>query len=356
MEKLTLVRAVDMTTTQNSNKKAQFRDKIDYLKGTIDPSFLLTSLGFSSIHEGNNELRCACAVHGGDNRTGFRFNLETRTWSCFTNKCDETHGKDIVALIMAKNGGTFTDAIHYLEDLVGEVDDYSHKAVSFRRQKDDDMFIKANSLYKKKPSYVSEKHLAQFKNFRSNRFLKDGFTKETLDFFEVGGGYTDSYGNIRDVIPLRNVDRELEAYSLRDIRDELTGDDNDYKYIITPGFNKDKVLYNLCNAKEYCATKPLILVEGFKTVWRLHEHGIHNAVCVMGSSVTRGQINLLCSYAVNGSVLMFDGDVPGIKGAVSSAQQIKEHMPVHTIFMLEEGKDPSDLDKDTLLNYLKDFI
>lgn len=345
-----------MQMANQSDKDARFRDKLDYLKGSVDPDFLLTSLGFANVREGNNELRCACAVHNGDNATGFRFNLETRTWSCFTNKCDEQHGKDIIALIMAKTGRDFHGAVKFLEELVGEVGDYSYKAITFRRSKDDDIFIKANSRYSKRPKYVSEKHLGQYKLFRSNRFLKDGFNRDTLDNFEVGGGYTDGHGYIRDVIPIRNVNGELEAYSLRDIRDELTKDEEDYKYIITPGFNKDKVLYNLYNAKEYCATKPLILVEGFKTVWRLYEHGIYNVVCVMGSSVTRGQVNLLCSYAVNGVVLMFDGDVPGVKGTLSSIKYIKEHMPVDAVFMTEEGKDPSDLDKDTILNYLKDYI
>ena len=185
-----------------------------------------------------------------------------------------------------------------------------------------------------------------------------GSIKETLDFFEIGGGYTDSKGYIRDVIPIRNNEGFLVGYGMRDIRDFT---DYDNKYIHSLNFDKDRVLYNLNNAKHYIEDKPLIIVEGYKSVWRFWEYGIKNVVAVMGSTICPGQINLLYMYAVNDIVIMFDNDGPGVEGCLKACDELRNKLNIIPIFITEEdengkGLDPSDLSKDVIYNYLESFI
>ena len=219
------------------------------LKESVDIHTLLYSLGFKITNENSKEIRCRCAIHGGDNKSAFRFNKSTRTWLCFTHKCQVEHGYDIIGLIKGSLKVDFVGAVNFLKTLVGDNVVSSGFIASQKFSKDRDHFIK-NYAKVRKPEYVSEDHLRSYKPLRSRCFMRDGFTKETLDYFEVAGGFTDKWGVLRDIVPIRDVNGALQAYSLRDTR--MNPPDDDYKYIITEGFVKDSVLYNLHNAKIYC--------------------------------------------------------------------------------------------------------
>lgn len=344
--------AATMTKT-NLNNREDFKFMLERLKDSIDPRYLLESLGFSVSRETGKEIRGACKIHGGDNVTSFRFNKDTKTWVCFSHRCHEVFGNDIIGLIKGCMGIDFMDAVNHLKSIAGELG--SGDYLEHKRKKEQEAFVKSRRKTHVKSTIVTEDCLRQFKPFRSPYFVHQGFSKETLDFFEVAGGYTDSYGYIRDIIPIRDAKGVLVGYSMRDIREGV--DDDDFKYIHTTGFDKDNVIYNLNNAKEYLKDKPLIIVEGFKSVWRLHEFGIKNVAAVMGAHVTSGQCNLLFTYAQKGVVLFFDCDAPGIAGTVRTVEELRGKIDnVFTIFMTEEGKDPADLDEKTLMVYLNGYV
>ncbi len=336
-----------------------FKDKLNYLKATVDVDYLLDNLGFKPTKTSSREYRSSCKIHGGDNGTAFRFNNKTRTWVCFTHKCHEVFGNDIIGLIRSINECSFMDAMNYLENMAGGVADYSSKWAEFKHKKEVESFITDFTDVRYKPSIVSEECLRQFKPFRSDRFLKDGFLKETLDYFQIGGGYTDKEGYIRDLIPIYGTDSELVAYSLRDIRDDVS--DRDDKYKLTFGFNKDNALYNLYRIKSLLKDKPAVIVEGFKSVWRLHEYGIDNAVAIMGSSVTEGQLNLLCTYAHKGCIIFLDNDDGGILGTINAVKVLSSKfnyvVPIFITEVDENGKglDPSDLSKVQVYEYLNNL-
>jgi len=178
---------------------------------------------------------------------------------------------------------------------------------------------------------------------------RDGFTNEVLDEFEIGGGYVDRYGFQRDVIPIRNKDGKLVAYSCRDITGKA---DEDYKYLLTEGFEKDVVLYNLHKAKNYVEkSKTIIVVEGFKSVWRLYMAGYKNVVACMGSNITHGQQHLLYSTVFT-VMTLFDGDKAGIKGTLNAMKNMSGKMNLIPLFLPYDGKDPADCSVDEL----KDII
>jgi DNA primase len=337
-----------------------FKNKLQVLKDTIDPHYFLKELGFSDFRETPKEIRCACPIHGGDNTTAFRFNKETRTWVCFTHKCHENYDNDAIGLIRAMFKYDFKDAVDYLKDMVGDIN-FDERLVQSRRDREIQAFIDSYGMNQEKPKSVSERSLRIFKGRRSPFFTKKGnggFEKTTLDFFEIAGGWVGLDDRVRDIIPIRNDRGELVAYSLRDTSPNV---DYDRKYKLTPGFNKDKCLYNLHNAKEYAADKPLIVVEGFKSVWKMHECGIDNVVAVMGSEITEGQRFLLFTYALKGIVVLFDNDEAGVLGTQKAIETLSDTMPVRPVFIQEvddegNGLDPADLTKDQLYEYLNTYF
>ena len=116
------------------------------------------------------------------------------------------------------------------------------------------------------------------------------------------------------------------------------------------------VLYNLNNAKNYIEDGKLIVVEGFKSVWKLYEYGILDVVATMGSGITPGQENLLYKYAINTIIIFYDCDKAGISATIKTYEYFKNKIEVIPIFIAEEGKDPADLDEQTVQNYLRGYF
>ena len=348
---------IPMKNSYNKDEKwEQFRQELKLIKETVDCRLLIESLGFNITKETAKEIRATCRLHGGDNPTSFRFNKETRTWVCFSHKCHTVLGSDIIALIRMSEELDFMGAVNYLKHLVGDVCTDPAQLMALKLRQEKRTFIREQCTKHYIPRYVTERHLKKHIPLRSNGFTIDGFKSSTLDTFEVGGGYVDEEGDIRDIIPIRDIDGTLLAYSLRDIRRDV---DIDYesKYKITPGLIKDKVLYNLNNAQNYLPEKKLIVVEGFKSVWWLYEMGIYNVVAVMGSSITPGQQKLIYQYAHNGIVILFDNDVPGIEGTNTAYEQMAHKIDLTPLVMYgPEKTDPADLDKNLLYGLLEKYI
>jgi len=352
---------------KDTNKKSKsfdneipFRDRIDAVKQLIVPAYLLEQLGFTIDSESSKEIRCACLVHGGDNTTSFRVNKELNTWVCFSAQCHQQHGNDFFGLVRAVNKCSFMGALEYLEELTGSKNVNKESLIRFKRKREQQEFIRHNAaLSVERPAMVDETKLKYYKPYRSQFFIEQGFTSEVLDYFDIAGGYSDAEGIIRDIIPIRDVKGSLVAYSLRDIRPHAVSTDR--KYRLTPGFDKDTCLYNLNNAKLFSDEKPIIVVEGFKSVWRLHSIGVDNVVACMGSGITSGQANLLCTYANKGVVLFYDNDIAGATAVGRTLSLLEGKMKIYLEVITEvdehgKGLDPADLDKDQLMYYVKDYV
>lgn len=346
--------AVQMTTLDKQEKWLRFKEHLGQLKAAVDPRQLLESLGFVVSSHSSGELRSSCIIHGGDNETSFRFNKKINTWVCFSHRCHEQYGNDIIGLIMAIKKLDFSSAVNYLEDLVGDLEE---SFIQYKREKEMESFIDGTKQQERNKN-VNEKSLANYKPFRSNYFIEKGYLKETLDFFEIAGGYIDIDKNNRDIIPIRDEKGVLVAYALRNIIDK---EEDHRKYIFTKGFKGDRILYNLFNAKEYIKDKPLIIVEGQKSVWKLHEYGINNVLASFGAYLSNRQINLLYTYALKGVVMFYDNDIAGINGSINACGRLKGKLDSVSVFITEvdengKGLDPADLDKDTAYNYLKGYF
>lgn len=338
-----------MVTMKKSFSKEEQRIKLNRLKEAIDAEQLLISLGFDITNSTPKEVRAPCKIHGGKNKTSFRMDKITKNWICFSSGCHNDIGYDVISLVMHMLNLSFPNAIRYLENIAGVDINNEAAYLKFKRAKDRHDFIDQMIDNRQVPSsLLSEEYLKSFKKFRSDFFTKDkngGFSEEILDLFEIGGGYVDRYGFQRDVIPIRDVDGNLKAYSCRDITGNI---DESYKYILTKGFDKDKVLYNLNNAKSCMdETRTLIVVEGFKSVWNLYRFGYKNVVACIGSHITPGQQSLLYTYAFN-IILLLDMDEAGVKGTRDAIKSMKGKIGIRPIFLPYLDKDPGDLNIDEI--------
>lgn len=333
---------MDMSMNRKSfSGKEEFRYKLHLLKEAIDADALLRLLGFSISKSTSKEVRAPCRVHGGDNKTSFRMDKQTKNWVCFSHSCHED-GYDVISLVMRMLNLDFGDAVKYLGSITG-FDIHDEKSyIEYKRFKDRQEVIQHTSKCELPPAHVTEEYLEKFKKFRSNYFEKEkngGFPTEVLDAFEVSGGYIDKYGFQRDIIPIRSKDGNLVAYSCRDITDKA---DYDYKYLLTEGFEKDLVLYNLHRAKNFAGeSKTIIVVEGFKSVWKLYMADFKNTVACMGSRLTEGQRNLLYSTAFT-VITLFDGDESGVKGTLNAIKEMRNKINLIPLFLPYADKDPAD--------------
>ena len=340
----------------SDDRWVDLKERLQVMKDSVDARILLEGLGCTIVRETAKELRGPCIIHGGDNTTAFRFNKEKKSWVCFSHKCHEFHGNDIISLIRAILKCDFIKAVEYLSSLVGEVSDGSYYRLKTKRERES--FINLYDNDNVKPSIVNEVTLKDFRSMRTNYFVNKGIKPETLEVFEVGGGYVDNEGVVREVIPIRDDHGVLVAYSFRDIRNNIS---YDKKYTLTTGFEKDAVLYNMNRARDYGKHFPIIVVEGFKSVWKLYECGIKNVVAVIGSSLTEGQCLLLYSYALKGVVVMFDNDEAGIIGINKAYESLNGKLDIVPVYITEtdgfgKGLDPADLSCRQLCQYLDTYF
>ena len=331
----------------------------ELIKDSVDIDGLLASLGVQVSGRNNREIRGTCPVHGGDNPTSFCYRKKTKTWICFSHGCHETCGRDSIGLVMGVMQIGFKDALIYLSNLTG---------ISINADTDTDIGLIRQEIEKKKaieqhkrkiniympPEDVTEEHLENFIQNRTDYFNKEengGFHGWVLDEFEIGGCYFDAQGFQREIIPIRNEDNELVAYSGRALQKNV-----EPKYRLTNGFQKDNVLYNLNKALPYVSDKTndtLIVVEGFKALWAVYQLGYRNVVACMGSRITPGQARLICKYARN-VTLIFDGDDAGLRGMDAFEEDFGHRVRVKKI-KLTDDKSPDEYPVEELLSLLGDI-
>jgi DNA primase len=310
------------------------------IKQLTDSEALLNHLGFHILRRTSKELRGPCKVHGGDNPTAFRFNMESKTWCCYTRHCEGDRNTDVIGLVQLCTRQSFVESVKFLADLCGiNLENQAELTEEFKKIKNQQEMLQ--EVRRNKPlapvtSFFPEEVLETLLPRRSDYFTQRGYPEELLDFYEIGG-MTDKRGVHRETIPIRDEYGNLITVSAR-----RTDSNEDPKYLLLEDIKKETTLYNLHVAKEYTGTdRTLILVEGFVDVWTLSVLGIYNVVAMMGTSVTPNQARLLWRYAEN-IILMLDPDDAG-REANPKVTAVLEQGARMQVIELPDGKDPKNL-------------
>lgn len=318
--------------------------------GSIGYDRVLGWLGFSNIINNSSTIRAACIIHGGDRKDSFCLYKNTLIWRCFSRKCNEIYGSSFFDLVRAVFKCSYNNAINmfcsefsierdtFCDD---NLDDNDKKDILFRS------YIK-NTL-KEKHNVDKIKLNTKPCNYFSLPAPVGGgpFSDDILNFFDSKKCYIDKLGTVRALIPIYDENNILAGYSGRAIEKV------DYeKYSLTSNMNAADILYNLNNVKNTLSDY-IIVVEGYKGVWRLYEYGYDNVICCMGSLIKPNQAKLLIQ-TLKKIVLFFDPDTAGIQGTIITNNRYGSMLPIIPIIS-EFDRDPADLKKSEVDKMLSKY-
>jgi len=184
--------------------------------------------------------------------------------------------------------------------------------------------------------------------------LEEGLTASTVARFGLGFC---SRGLLkgRVAIPLHDHDGQLVGYAGRAVDYDSVSESNpEYVFPTTRErngaiyeFQKTLFLYNGFRIKAPC--DELCVVEGFSSVWWLHQNAIPSVVATMGAEVSERQVELIVSLVKPfGGVRLFSGgDESGEQFAESLLREVSPHRFVRWV-KPSEGQQPTDLSAEQL--------
>jgi DNA primase len=283
---------------------------------------------------------------------------------------------DPFTFLMETEGLEFRSALESLADRFGvkletEAEDPEAAARRERRERMYSLLGRAATYYSR---YLWEAREAEAAR---SYLLGRGLTEETLREFRVGyapsawdrmltasrrTGYSDEellatglaqrsrnrpsqiYDRFRERIMFPAVDRRgrVLGFGARRMRENQGG----AKYLNTSDgdlYHKREVLFGIDLARAPAARAGrMILVEGYTDVLALHQAGLRNAVGIMGTSLTKEQVDEL-ERVVRVLELCLDADRAGQEAMVRASELAAGRNLELRVVALPEATDPADL-------------
>lgn len=150
----------------------------------------------------------------------------------------------------------------------------------------------------------------------------------------------------RLMFPIKNLSGRVIAFGGRFIEAAVQDDREQAKYINStdsPIYKKGEHLYGLFQARRSIThLKVSLLTEGYLDVISLHQFGFTNACGVLGTALTKEQVQRLAGFSSTVE-LIFDGDDPGRKAALRSAEMILGAGLNCRVVILPQGEDIDSL-------------
>lgn len=138
------------------------------------------------------------------------------------------------------------------------------------------------------------------------------------------------------LFPIKDLYNNLVAVASRSV---------DAKMYIHSKYSKKKHLFGLnVTHRDILKTGKVFVVEGNFDLLVLYEHGITNAVAMLGSKLSISQISLLARFA-DEIIIAADGDKPGQECASKLAMMLENNSVAHRILSLPLGSDPDSFVK-----------
>jgi DNA primase len=191
---------------------------------------------------------------------------------------------------------------------------------------------------------LDERILDQYFIFPNIWWLQEGIDIVTQREFEVGFDIESE----RIVFPIRNKDGKLISLKGRYIgKDQETLENKKYMYLIN--FSKSIELFNLHRASPYIREKKeCIIVEGAKTVMKLHGWGYKNCVSIEGDSLSPVQVKLLKELGLDVKLVFAWDKDKNVEFIKKQLKQIKNR-EIYVVYdiknLLKEKDSPTDRGK-----------
>ena len=296
-----------------------------------------------------------CPFHD-DNSPSMSVSREKQIYTCFS--CHATG--NVYTFLMNYDHMDFKEALKYLGDRVG-IDTGSVK-VTRKNTKFDKLYEAYNLSLKYYQNNLNSTVGKEAKKYLANRKINEDIIKEfeiglsleskddltkllmskdydlvTLNRIGLSSDNHDIY-NDRIMFPLYDAFGKVVGFSGR-----IYKDNGQNKYVNTKEtdiFKKGEMLYHYHIAKEECRIKKSVIVmEGFMDVIRASTIGVKNTVALMGTALTKEQINLIKRLS-NNIILCLDGDDPGQKATLSIGDTLLEQNVEVKVIVLPNPEDP----------------
>ena len=296
-----------------------------------------------------------CPFHD-DNSPSMSVSREKQIYTCFS--CHATG--NVFTFLMNYDHLDFKEALKYLGNRVG-IDTGSVK-VTKKSTKFDKLYDAYNLSLKYYQNNLNSTVGKEAKKYLANRKINEDIIKEfeiglsleskddltkllmskdydlvTLNRIGLSNDNHDIYSD-RIMFPLYDVFGKVVGFSGR-----IYKDNGQNKYVNTKEteiFKKGEMLYHYHIAKEECRIKKSVIVmEGFMDVIRASTIDIKNTVALMGTALTKEQINLIKRLS-NNIILCLDGDDPGQKATLNIGDTLLKQNVEVKVIVLPNPDDP----------------
>lgn len=299
---------------------------------------VLTAIGFDVGAYGN--IKCACPIHNGDNQHGFSWNERKKVWHCWTKKCHETHGSDIIGLIAGIKRFSRVDAVKYIFTLFdpSSLDIFEIKAKSYVNQK-----------------LLGQQRLTPIK-WDLGRYTVDqqympkrGLSSQVIKDYKINicqNVYHPLYN--RSCIPIYDETNTLVGFTGRYIK-PIACVPKWKHYPLT--FQSRLSLFNINNAQHALReTKIAICVESPLDLLNFVQNGVTNVVCPLGTYISEEQVKILVKNGVETLIIVFDPDDGGRVGSSWVTDKCSKFFHIKNI---QVDKKPSEMSKEEIEACLK---
>ena len=117
------------------------------------------------------------------------------------------------------------------------------------------------------------------------------------------------------------------------------------KYLYTEGYPKTHLLFGAGQIDlGMVHSHGLILVEGSLDAIRLHQHGLRNAVAILGTGISEQQRQIISRIKPRKIFLMFDKDSAGVHNIEIASQKLRKY-PMFVCRYPKGKSDPAELTK-----------
>lgn len=297
-----------------------------------------------------------CPFHN-DNNPSLSVSREKQIYKCFV--CGEAG--NIYNFLMKYENISFVEAVKLAGNEIGISVSLSEKPKVDKNKKYYDIYDLAlkfyqNNLFSKEGvearKYLEDRKLdlETIKEFGiglslnkrgtlTDLLLKKGYSLNDLNEIGLSSGENDTYIN-RIIFPLHNINGIINGFSGRIYHGE-----NINKYLNTketPIFKKGENIFNYKRAKEEIRrAKFVIVMEGFMAVIRAWTVGIKNCIALMGTALTKEQIELIKKLSRT-VYLCFDGDNAGLTATINNGKMFVDNNFDVKVILLENKLDPDD--------------